>query len=113
MNCIQAKDKKQIKRFKKFRRTLYQNDPFYVSTVEFTVDMLLDKTTKFSKSCITRPIMIEENQYVLAQCVLVKYPCDDFVQMAFFEALEGQEQAVDLMKEQAKAFAKEMQPQVG
>ena len=108
MNCIQAKDKKQIKRFKKFRRTLYQNDPFYVSTVEFTVDMLLDKTTKFSKSCIIRPIMIEENQYVLAQCVLVKYPCDDFVQMAFFEALEGQEQAVDLMKEQAKAFAKEM-----
>lgn len=108
MNCIHAKDKKQIKRFRKFRRTLYKNDPFYVSTVEFTADMLLNKTTKFAQSCISRPIMIEDNQRVLAECILMKYPYDDFVQMAFFEALDGQAEAVELLKAQAKAFAQEM-----
>ena len=108
MNCIQLINKKQIKQFKEFRRKLYKDDPFYVSTVEFTVDMLLNKTTKFAKSCIIRPIMIEENQSIVAQCILVKYPYDDFVQMAFFEALDGQTDAVELLKQQAKAFAREM-----
>ena len=108
MNCIQVKDKKQVARFKKFRKALYKNDPFYVSTVEFTVDMLLKKTTKFAQSCVTRPIMIERNQCVVAECILVKYPYDGFVQIAFFEALEGQNEAVALLKEQAKTFAQEM-----
>lgn len=108
MNCVHADNKKQIKRFKKFRRELYKNDPFYVSTTEFTADMLLDKSTKFAKNCITRPIMIEDNHHVVAQCILVKYANDDFVQMAFFEGLKGQENAVSMLKEQAKIFAKEM-----
>ena len=108
MYCTFVKDKKQIKRFQRFRRALYKNDPFYVSTVEFTVDMLLFQTTEFARACTIRPIMIEENAKVLAQCILIKYPYDDFVQIAFFEALDHQTQAVALLKEQAKAFALEM-----
>lgn len=108
MTCIQLTNKRQKKQFKKFREELYKNDPFYVSTVEFTVDMLLDRTTKFAKSCVIRPMMIEEDKKIVAQCILVKYPYDDFVQMAFFEALEERQQAVELLKEQAKAFAEEM-----
>lgn len=108
MHCIYVNDKKQIKSFKKFRQKLYKGDPFYVSTVEFTVDMLLNRTTKFAKSCVIRPVMVIDGDTTVAECILIRYLNDDFVQTAFFEALDDNYEAVELLKDQAKAFAKEL-----
>ncbi len=108
MQVIEVTNKQQIRKFRKFRKKLYQGDPFYVSTVEFTVDMLLFRSTQFAARCVMKPVMIEDNGKTVAEGILIKYPYDDFVQIAFFEALENQENAVELIKDKAKAFAEEM-----
>ena len=47
--------KKDIAEFKRFRKNLYKNDKFYVSTIEFTCDMLLKKETEFARSITIIP----------------------------------------------------------
>ena len=103
----EIKTKKDIKKFKKFRENLYKNDLFYVSTVEFNVDMILKRETQFARSCVTKPIAVECEGRIVAECVLVFNPKDDFVQIAFFESLDNQSEAVSLIKEKAKDFAKQ------
>jgi len=41
MQIVPVKTKKEKKIFKTFRKNLYKNDPYYVSTVEFTMNMLI------------------------------------------------------------------------
>ena len=98
---------KQKKDFLNFRKSLYKNDNFYVSTIEYTFKMIFNQTTDFAKTCIIRPIYIEDNHKVLAEAILIKAPNDDFLQIAFFEALENQFEAVALIKKTARVFAKE------
>ena len=97
---------KDVKKFKKFRENLYKNDQFYVSTVEFNLDMILKKETQFAKSCVVEPIAVESEGEIVAECILVYNPKDCFAQVAFFESLENQSEAVELIKERAKDFAK-------
>jgi hypothetical protein len=104
MKVCYAFTKKDKKKFKKFRMNLYKNDPFYVSTVEFTCDMLLYKTTTFAASCNIKPVMIIEDE-ILCEALLIKAPKDDFVQISFFEAIENADEAVNLLIEEAKKFA--------
>ena len=102
-----VKDKKDIKAFKRFRKYLYNNDPYYVSTIEFTCNMLLKKETLFSKTCDIVPLLVYDNDNIVAQCLLIYNPKDDFVQISFFEALENMQEAVELIKTAARKFAEE------
>ena len=102
-----VKDKKDIKTFKKFRKDLYNNDPYYVSTIEFTCDMLLKKETLFSKTCEIVPLLVYDNNLVVAECLLIHNPKDNFVQISFFEALENVHEAVELIKKESRKFAEE------
>lgn len=106
MQIVYVKTKKEIKQFKKFRKDLYNNDPYYVSTIEFTCDMLLKKETLFAKSCDILPIMVKDHDKILAECILVYNPKDDFIQIAFFEALENVTNAVNCLKAEALKFCK-------
>lgn len=102
-----VKTKKQRNKFIDFRNKLYRNDLYYVSTIEFTFKMIFNQTTKFAKNSIVKPIMILDNLDVLAEAILIKGKNDDFVQIAFFEALENQFDAVELIKSAARIFALE------
>ena len=104
MNIIYVNSNKKRKQFKQFRIDLYKNDPYYVSTIEFTCDMLLYKETEFCKKCDIVPIMVYDNK-ILCEAFLVKNPGDNFVQISFFEALENQNEAVELLISEAKKFA--------
>lgn len=102
-----VKTKKQKKLFLKFRNSIYKNDNYYVSTIEFPFKMIFNQTTQFAKKCIIRPIMVLTNNEVLAEAIMIKNPNDDFVQIAYFEALEGVFDAVEMIKSYSKEFARE------
>ena len=106
MQVVYANTRKKKKEFKNFRKKIYNNDPYYVSTVEFTCDMLLYQTTKFALECDIWPIMIMDKE-VLCEALLIKAPNDDFLQIAFFEAQEDVYEAVDLLILEAKKLALE------
>ena len=58
MQIVIANSKKEKKSFKQFRIDLYKNDPFYVSTVEFTLDMLLYQQTELPPTATIRPLTV-------------------------------------------------------
>ena len=106
MQIVTVQTKKQIEQFKSFRKKLYENDPYYVSTAEFTLDMLLYKETSFAQNIEIYPIMGMEGEEVLLISLLIHNPKDDFLQVSFFEALEGIETQVESFMDYAKDFAK-------
>lgn len=111
MKIIFVNNKKLEKQFIDFRKKLYFNDQYYVSTIEFTFDMLFKKTTRFAKNAVIKPIMVLENNKVLAQALLIKASSDDFIQISFFEALDSCNEAVNLIRGEARRFAKEVNVQ--
>ncbi len=106
MNVVIVKSAKDYHRFKKFRKQLYHRDPYYVSTIEFTCDMLLKKETEFAKKCDIVPVMVCDNNLVLCEAILIRNLKDDFAQIAFFEALPMQNEAVSLLKKYAKEYTR-------
>ena len=102
MQVVAVQTRKARRQFKNFRKKLYSGDKYYVSTVEFTCDMLLKRQTDFAKLCDVKPIMIQKNSFTVAECILIRNPKDDFIQIAFFESLKNQQEAVNLILEQAK-----------
>lgn len=105
MQVVLANNKKLKKEYKNFRKKLYKGDPYYVSTIEFTFDMLFYKQTLFTKSIDIIPVMIKEKE-VLVTALLIHNPKDDFLQISFFEALEDQHLAVEMLVEYAKEVAR-------
>ena len=103
-----VKTKKEKKLFKKFRKDLYQNDPYYVSTTEFTLDMLLFKETSFSKSISICPVMGVKDNQILMTALLIHNHKDDYLQISFFEALPCIDEEVDFFVNYAKSFAKRL-----
>ena len=108
MQIVLVKTKKQKRLFKKFRKDLYRNDPYYVSTVEFTLDMLLYKETAFAKSIDIYPVMGMQDGKILITALLIHHPKDDYLQVSFFESLENIDREVDLFMDYVKDFAKKL-----
>ena len=107
MDIIFAKTKQDKRLFKQFRKELYRNDPYYVSTVEFTLDMLLYEETAFAKSINIYPVICISDDKILITSLLIHNPNDDFLQVSFFEALDNIDSEVDLFIDYVKSFAKE------
>ena len=108
MKILSVKTKKEIKKFKAFRKKLYANDPYYVSTAEFTLDMLLLKETAYSKSINICPVMGVEDGKILLTALLIHNPKDDFLQISFFEALDNIESEVADFMDHVKEYAKNL-----
>lgn len=104
MEVILVQNPKEYREFKKFRKNLYHNDPYYVSTTEFTFSMLLNKETDFAKSCDIKPVIVKDDNLILCEAILIHNPKDDFVQVAFFEALPMQDEAVSMFKEYIRQY---------
>lgn len=108
MQIVLAETKKQKKQFKKFRKDLYKNDPFYVSTIEFTLDMLLFRETAFAKTLDIYPVMGIKDGQILLEALLIRNPGDDYLQVSFFEALDNLDREIELFMEYAKDLAKKL-----
>lgn len=108
MQIIPVTTKRQQRAFKKFRRRLYQGDPFYVSTAEFTLDMLLYRQTTFAKSIHIHPVMGVEDGKILLAALLIHNPKDDYLQISFFEALDGMPAQVEIFMQYAREHARKL-----
>ncbi len=97
---------KQRKQFLKFRRKLYKGDENYVSTSEFVLEDILFQKTAFTQSCFVVPVLIEDNCFFVAGAIFVYHKNLPYLQIAFFEALENQQLAVDLLLSEAQKQAK-------
>lgn len=90
----------------KFRKDLYSNDPGYVFTEEFIVEMLLYQTTEFTKRCDIRPVVVYENDKMVCQAMFISAPDTADLQISYFESLENKNEAVDYMLKEAELIAK-------
>ena len=106
MQIVEVKTKSEIKRFKSFRKKLYEKDPYYVSTAEFTLDMLLHRETTFAKKLSISPVMGVRGREILLEALLIHNPKDAFLQISFFEAVENVGEEVGLFMEYVKNYAK-------
>ncbi len=102
---ISVNDRSGRRRFLDFRRSLYDGDPGYSATAEFAVESVLKGTSEFTKSCFRRPLIVEHDGQILAECILVEAPGLPSLQLSFFEALPDQRAAVDLLLSQARTEA--------
>ena len=94
------------RRYLRFQRQLYRGDGSYVSTSSFVLRELLCQTTPFARACRVEPVLVEDGGRVLAQAMFIVHPGLPALQVSFFEALEGQQRAVDLLLAEAKRRAK-------
>lgn len=108
MKLTDITDSDGRKRYLAFRRRLYAGDPCYVSTSSFVLRELLCQTTPFARACRVIPVVVEEDGRVLAQAMLIAHPSLPALQVSFFEALEGQRRAVDLLLAEAERRAKNL-----
>ena len=97
----------RVRRFTDFRRRLYDGDPGYSTTLEFAVESVLNRSTDFLRSCHLRPLLVTQRDEVVAQCVLVHDPALPILQVAFFEALPNQGDAVARLLDAAKEEARQ------
>ncbi len=104
MQIVRLTGKKGKKAFLDFRAKLYKGDENYVYTDTFVLEDFLNGGTKFVRACETLPIAAMENGKILAQAILTYNARLPYAQIAFFDALEGQLAAVDLILEEARAW---------
>lgn len=105
MQVLLVKTNKEKKAFRDFRERLYKDDPYYVSTAEFTLEMLLNRETAFAKTIDIYPVEGIENGKIMVEALLIHNPKDDYLQVAFFEAVENAAKEVRLFMEYVKDFA--------
>lgn len=106
MRLTEITDAGGRKRYLAFQRSLYRGDPCYVSTSSFVLRELLCQSTPFARACQVTPVLVEEDGRVLAQAMLIFHPGLPALQVSFFEALEGQQEAADLLLAEARRRAK-------
>lgn len=99
-------NEREIKAFTSFRRKLYEGDPLYVGTAEFILDMLLRRSTKFSRECEIAPLTFVRDGVRAAQALWIVAPRDEFAQIAFFDCLKGDFEAAEAIISQAKELTR-------
>jgi len=98
-------DRAGVRSYTDFRRRLYNGDPGYSTTLEFAVENVLTGSTPFTRSCHVRPLLARSDGEVVAECILVHDPALPALQVAFFEALPDQHEAVEALLTEALAEA--------
>jgi hypothetical protein len=61
----------------------------------------------FSRNCRVEPVLVANGGHFVARAVLLRHPRLDALQLGCFEALPGQNEAVDLLLERASLLATE------
>jgi len=90
------------------RQEVYRDDPLYRDSTTPLIEMVLDpKGCTVARAEVTPVVVTDARECPVATCVLIRAQgLPDTLQVAFFEALPGQEAAVELLVETARESAR-------
>ncbi len=88
---------------------IYRNDPLYKDSRTPLLKMLMAASSAFSANTIQRPVMVvgDGGQLLATAVLIVSKKMPGVLQMAFFEALPDQQEAVVLLMSRAREIARE------
>lgn len=105
---IKAVEQTSVNDYIKFCREVYNNNIYYRDSMSASLRSILTAKAEICKSSIIKPIMIIDSGKIVAVCVFVIVDrMKDTLQIAYFEALENQEKAVEKIMDYGRQLAKE------
>jgi hypothetical protein len=90
------------RRFVSFIYSIYGGNPSFKDMQVQIVRQFLRGDDSFIRQCLVRPVLVESDGLIEAECMYVRHPGLPALQVAFFEALEGKDEAVGLLLEEAR-----------
>lgn len=98
----------KITKYLAFMKDIYKDNIHYRDTMGSVIKMLLKGKAQICKSSTIIPVMVtDQGQIVAVSTFAIVDRMQDTLQICFFEALEHQEQAVDLIINYGKGLARE------
>ena len=99
---------KDIEKYIKFTQEVYKGNRFYKDSLTGILKSILYRKNVFSKNVDITPVMVMEDNMVLAVgTFIITEKLQDTIQIAFFEAKEGYQEAVDIIVGKAKKKCKD------
>ena len=107
MEVIEVKDRGQQRQFLDFRRKLYKESSLYVDNNLFLIQELFAGKTSFVNDTDIYAFNVKDSNNIVCQGLVV-YASDlsDYIQLCFFESLEGQDEAAKLLVDKAIEIGK-------
>lgn len=94
--------------YSRFVKRVYKGFPNHRDCSSPVLNMFLNKKGDFCKNACIMPFMVKKYDFIVAVCIYIIHSnYSDVLQIAFFEALEGQQEAVDLIVGKAKEICAE------
>lgn len=99
MKIIHADSKKQQRDFLRFRKNLYKSRKLYIDNNYFMIQEIFSGKLNYTKKIHFYPVSVQDEQKnIVAEGIIVYAPkLPEYIQLCFFEALEGQQDAVELL----------------
>lgn len=100
--------KSSVKDYIRFCRGVYKNNIYYRDIMSTSLKSILTGRAQICKSSIMRPIMVMDDGKIVAVCIFaIVDRMQDVLQIAYFEALENQGEAVEKIVDYGKQLAQE------
>lgn len=109
MEVISVNNSNRIRDYISFSDKVYENNPNYRNTMETIKRRILTGKGVITNNSIIRPIMIIDSGEIVAVCSYALVDrMKDILQITFFEALDKQEKAIELMIDYGKRMARDL-----
>lgn len=106
MNFKYLANKQEFEQFIKFGNELYAGNPYYRDSMSDIVKMFLFHQTSYLKHAQIYPFILEQQgQIILRAAFIIDYKQKDLLMIAFFEARENAQDAVNCMLDKARELA--------
>lgn len=106
INIVKADNYKLKSKFIDFIYEVYKDIPQYKDTLSLVTKNFLFQKDSFAKRCSIHPVMILMGSSVVAECVFIYNKALPSLQMGFFEALPGYQDAVDMLIQEGKSLCR-------
>ncbi len=109
MKLIEVKTKQDKKRFLKFRKQIFKNTE-YVDNDYFVLKELFFGKSSFTDNKTIIPVMIENKKgsIVCEGIIIYTKELKDYIELSYFNSLEGQNKAVKLLMSKVNDLGKEL-----
>lgn len=95
------------KHFIRFIYTIYTGNPNYKDMQVHLAKNFLYNEDTFTRQCTIHPVRVQEAGKTVAQCMYIRHPGLNALQLSFFEALPGRMQAVTMLVDEARERARQ------
>ncbi len=103
---IKVVENKYINDYISFCKEVYRGNIYYRDIMSSTLKSILSGKAEICKSTIMKPIMVLDSGRIVAVCTFaIVDRMDDVLQIAYFEALENQEKAIEAIMEYGRELA--------